>query len=181
MPLCDMAHDYLCFAHILLCRIPIVTRGIGVALRALRLFCSCLKTSANVSDLAFLATGLDVTKRLEKKVRSPTLQLCNLIAVLGVLCIRDVLQCFVILCLFGVFCLNQNCFLFCSMRCTACQSPQTTEQFAIGVSFPFWGVVRVCFSCCFGVVLLDEDCNPVWGDYGRPLRLFASCSAEDGE
>ena len=33
--------------------------------------------------------------------------------------------------------------------------------------------LSVLLACCFGFAsLLDEDCNPGWGDCGRPLWLL---------
>ena len=48
--------------------------------------------------------------------------------------------------------------------------------------FTIFGVSGcVCFVVSVLLLCLDEDCNPGWGDCGRPLRLLRFCFAEDGE
>ena len=54
-----------------------------------------------------------------------------------------------------------------------CDSLFNCVQVGFGFLFLHFWRCRFCWLCCFGFAsLLDEDCNPGWGDCGRPLWLL---------
>ena len=58
-------------------------------------------------------------------------------------------------------------------RCVRCLFVYSLYRFSHRLMLSPFLAFSVWFSCCFGVAsLLDEDCNPGWGDCGRPLRLL---------
>ena len=64
----------------------------------------------------------------------------------------------------GQYQIGNRCVRFIVNLCTG--QPRASDFTIFGVFCSCCCVVSVLFFC------LDEDCNPGWGDCGRPLRLL---------